>query len=245
MNGAAKVIAQQSFYGVDDRAATLMRIANFPDEVLPLLQLEALLAFKALQCYSRSAIVELGCYDGRSIELARSLDLRYVGVDINPQAIEYLRSRIAAEGLEERAEAVLADALDLDQWADRVRGRRPLIHLPFNFLGSFQSPLELLQTLCRVPNALLLISVFNTSGYATHVRRLYYSACGVGGLKITGGGRDAAVFTGDRHFFSRAFAPEELDCLFEECGADALLQKSNRLGTCVVVKPTDAIEVPL
>ncbi len=245
MNGsnAAKVVSQDSYYGSENHAATLMRIANFPDDVLSLLQLETLVAINAIQRYGCTAVVELGCYDGRSIELSRSLDLRYVGVDINPQAIRSLTRRIADEHLEGRAEAVLADALDLDQWADRVREQRPLIHLPFNFLGSFQSPLVLLNRLCRMPNAFLLISVFNTSRYTTDVRRRYYSACGVRDLKVTCGGLDAAIFTGERNFFSRAFAPEMLESLFEECGADTLLLSTNRLGICVVAKPLEAGEI--
>jgi len=34
-----------------------------------------------------------------------------------------------------------------------------------------------------------------------------------------------------------------LDTLLDECGVDTLLRKSNRLGTCVVVKPRDTGEV--
>jgi len=245
-NGAASVKAispRESYCGIDDHAATLMRVANFPDDILSLLQLEALVAFDALQCYRCDAIVELGCYDGRSIELSRSLDLPYVGVDIDPQAIESLRSRIAAEGLEGRAEAVLANALELDQWTGSMRAQRALIHLPFNFLGSFRNPSLLLERLCRVPGALLLISVFNTSDYTTLVRHRYYSACGVEALTITFGARETATFTGDRHFFSRGFTHDTLDRMIDECGADTLLRKSNRLGTCTVVKPRDANEV--
>lgn len=229
----------ESYYGIDDRAATLMRIANFPDDVLSLLQLEVLVAVNALQCYRCDAIVELGCYDGRSIELSRSLDLRYLGVDLDPRAIESLRNRIAAEGMEARAEAVVANALDLDQWAGRMRGQRSLIHLPFNFLGSFRAPAALLQRLCRVPRSLLFISVFNTSDYTTHVRHRYYTACGVGALTVSHSARDMVTFTGDRHFFSRAFTTDMLHDLFDECGIDTLLQMSNRLGTCVVAKPRD------
>jgi hypothetical protein len=231
-----------SYYGIDDRAAMLMRIANFPDEILSLLQLEALIAYNALQRYGCDSIVELGCYDGRSIELSRSFDLRYLGVDIDPHAIEILRKRIAGEGMDGRAEAIVANALDVDQWAGRIRGRRSLIHLPFNLLGSFRTPAMVLQRLSRLPGALLLISVFNTSDYCTHVRQRYYSACGVESLTLTRGARDAATFTGDRHFFSQAFTTDMLDRLFAECRIDTLLQMSNRLGTCVVVKSRDPRE---
>jgi hypothetical protein len=228
--------AETCFYGVDGRAALLMRIANFPDEVLPLLQLEAVVAFDAIQCYRCDALVELGCYDGRSVELARSLDVRYLGVDLDPRAIATLRTRIAAEGME-HAEAVVANALDVAHWVSRIGARRSLIHLPFNFLGGFRDPQKLLRRLCRVPGALILISVFNTSEYATHVRHRYYAACGVDPLVVTGGAREAVTFTGGRDFFSRAFTGESLYGLFAECGIEILLQRSNRLGTCLVTNP--------
>jgi len=233
----AELPNEDSFYGVDGRSGRLMRIANFPDEILSLLQLETLVAFKAIQCYRRDAIVELGCYDGRSVELTRTLDVRYLGVDLDPEAIAGLRARITAEGMEGRAEALAANALHLEQWTGRIRGQRCLIYLPFNFLGGFRDPRPLLQRLCRIPGALLLISVFNTSEYSTHVRHRYYSACGVDALTVTGGGREEVTFTGGRAFFSRAFTTDMLRGLFDECGIDTLLQANNRLGTVVVTKP--------
>jgi hypothetical protein len=229
-----------NYYEIDDCAAMMMRIGNFPDEVLSLLQLEALVSFNALLCYRCDGIVELGCYDGRSIELSRILGLRYLGVDLDPRAIESLRGRIAAEGMEARAEAVVANALDLDQWVGRIRAQRLLILLPFNFLGGFRNPTMLLQRLCRVPGALFLISVFNTSDYSTHIRRRYYSACGVEALTL--GALDNVIFTGGRHFFSQAFTTGQMRALFEECRIDTLMQMSNRLGTCVVVKPRNRSE---
>jgi len=128
-----------------------MRIANFPDDVLSLLQLEALVAFNAFQCYRYDAIVELGCYDGRSIELSRSLELPYLGVDLDPQAIENLRLRIVAEGIEGRAAAVVARRARSGS-VGRTRPHPALAHpSPLHFLGSFRAPAMLLQQLCRVP----------------------------------------------------------------------------------------------
>lgn len=233
----AEAAPDGDFYGADGRAALMMRIAHFPDELLPLLQLEALVASHALQCYRCDAIVELGCYDGRSVEISRSAGVRYLGVDLDQVAIASLRARIAAEGMEGRAEAVVANALHLEQWAGRVDAQRSLIQLPFNFLGGFRHPAVLLRKLCRVPGALLLISVFNTSEYSTRVRERYYTACGVDALTVTRGAKDSATFTGGRRFFSRAYTPDMLRLLFEECSIDPLYQLSNRLGTCVVARP--------
>jgi hypothetical protein len=226
----------ESYYGRPDRAAMVMRIANFPDEMLSFLQMEALVAYNAVQVYGCDGIVELGCYDGRSMELSRSLRLSYLGLDLDAQSIETLRSRIAAEAIEDRAAAFVANALDVDRWASKIRAERPLIHLPFNFLGGFRSPTTLLHRLRDVPGALLLVSMFSTSDYSTQVRRRYYSACGVEALAVSGCSEDTVTFTGERNFYSRAFTPDTLRALFEQCEIDMLLQMTNRLGICAVVK---------
>ena len=232
----------ENYYGFDGRAATMMRTANFPDEVVSFFQLEAVATLHAVQCYGCDTIVELGCYDGRSIELSRSLNLRYVGVDLDTEAIECLRNRIAAEGMEDRAEALVANVLDLEHWAGRIRGHRTLIHLPFNFLGGFRAPSTLLELLCQIPEAILLISVFNTSEYSTYVRHRYYTTCGVKSLRMTSGAGGSVIFSGDRHFFSQAFTTDMLYNMFKTCRIDPLFQKSNQLSTCMVVKPRDLRE---
>jgi hypothetical protein len=232
----ADTVHTGGFYDGNGDSAVMMRIANFPDEILSLLQMEALVAFNALQFYACDAIVELGCYDGRSFEISRSAGVRYLGVDLDGTAIASLQSRIIAEGLGRRAEAVNANALHIDQWAWRVRARRSLIQLPFNFLGGFRDPLPLLRRLSEIPRALLLISVFNTDEYSTRVRKRYYSACGVDKLTLADGSCDAVIFTGGHNFFSRAFTLESLHELLQEGGLDVLFEVSNRLGRCVVTR---------
>ncbi|RKH37619.1 class I SAM-dependent methyltransferase [Corallococcus sicarius] len=226
-----------NFYGAEDGSAAVMSVSNFPDEVFSLLQLEALVAFNAIQRYRRDALVELGCFDGRALEVSRSANIRYLGVDLDPEAISRLQARIAAEGLEGRAHAVSANALDVEQWLQKMPGERLLIHLPFNFLGGFRDPAALLRRLCSVPNALLLISVFNTSEYSTYIRQRYYVACGVEPLTLTHEERGGATFTGRRHFYSQGFTAGMLSVLFEECGMEMLWQMTNRLGACIVAMP--------
>ncbi|WP_164019633.1 methyltransferase domain-containing protein [Pyxidicoccus trucidator] len=240
----AEAAHDTNFYGAEDGSAMVMRVANFPNEVFSLLQLEALVAFNAIQRYRRDALVELGCFDGRTLEVSRSASVRYLGVDLDPEAISNLQARIVAEGLEGRANAVAANALDLQQWRHQVPGERLLIHLPFNFLGGFRDPAELLRQLGSVPNALLLVSVFNTSEYSTYIRQRYYAACGVEPLTITHGARGGVTFTGRRHFFSQGFTADMLSDLFEECGMELLWQMTNRLGTCVVAMPHRPKEEP-
>lgn len=225
------------FYHSKDASSLMMRLAHFPDEVLPLLQLDMLAALDALQCYDCESVVEFGCYDGRSLEVTRLAGVSYVGVDLDHTAIDALRKRISCEGLEGRARAVVADVLSPEEWLPAVPAGLSLVHLPFNFVGGFRDVPLLLRSVCRVPEMLLLITVFNTDDYTTSVRRRYYSACGVRSLAHTREGEDGVLFTGSQEFFSRALTPDALGGYFADCGIQLLWRKTNRIGTCVLARP--------
>ncbi|WP_164243020.1 class I SAM-dependent methyltransferase, partial [Stenotrophomonas maltophilia] len=123
-----------------------MTLANFPDDVLPLLQMESLMTFEAMAYLRCDALVELGCYDGRALEIARLLNARYLGVDLDQRAIETLRTRIEREGMSDRADTVVDDILNHTRRGASV-GSRALYLLPFNLLGNFREPKRLLDSL--------------------------------------------------------------------------------------------------
>jgi hypothetical protein len=236
-NDTAGRVHLDGFYHSKDASSLMMRLANFPDEVLPLLQLETLAALSALQCHACESVVEFGCYDGRALEVTRLADVSYVGVDLDETAIESLRRRIVSEGLEGRAGAMVADVLEPEEWLPMIPAGRSLVHLPFNFIGGFRDVPRLLRSVCRVPDMLLLITVFNTDDYTTSVRRRYYTACGVGALAHTHEAQSGVLFTGSMEFFSRALTPEALEGHLGECGLQVLWRKTNRIGTCILARP--------
>ncbi|MDU3294591.1 MAG: class I SAM-dependent methyltransferase [Pseudomonas aeruginosa] len=98
---------ESAFYELEFGPRTIMTLANFPDDVLPLLQMESLMTFEAMAYLRCDALVELGCYDGRALEIARLLNARYLGVDLDQRAIETLRTRIEREGMSDRADTVV------------------------------------------------------------------------------------------------------------------------------------------
>ena len=124
-----------------------MTLANFPDDVLPLLQMESLMTFEAMAYLRCDALVELGCYDGRALEIARLLNARYLGVDLDQRAIETLRTRIEREGMSDRA----------TRWSTTSsttpgavpRSARAHSTCPFNLLGNFREPKRLLDSLAE------------------------------------------------------------------------------------------------
>ncbi|MGV8604700.1 class I SAM-dependent methyltransferase, partial [Pseudomonas aeruginosa] len=145
---------------------TIMTLANFPDDVLPLLQMESLMTFEAMAYLRCDALVELGCYDGRAPEIARLLKARYLGVDLDQRAIETLRKRLKRGGMSDRA------VLNHTRRGASV-GSRSLYLLPFNLLGNFREPKRLLDSLAERSVA-AVVSVFGDSAEATRVRQSYY-----------------------------------------------------------------------
>jgi hypothetical protein len=240
-NPPADLTHPNGYYGCNDRASLMMRVSNFPDEVLPLLQLETLTALSAVERYGCQSIVEFGCFDGRSLEVARLADVDYVGIDLNQSGIETLRQRISCEELDGRATAIVADALKPGEWVDKIPDGRALVHLPFNFVGGFRNVPELLRSVAVVPDMMLLITIFNTDAYTTSVRRRYYTACGVNSLKLTHGESGGVVFTGSADFFSHSPSPEALRKCLADCGIDVIAERANRVGRCFLAAPRDSM----
>ncbi len=80
---------------------------------------------QAASRYGCTTLVELGCYDGRSLEVARAAGTDYLGVDVNAAAVERVCRRIADEGLHGRARAVVGDAMRCADWLGELDGGRP------------------------------------------------------------------------------------------------------------------------
>jgi len=223
-----------SFYERSSAAATIMTLANFPDDVLPLLQMEALTAFEAMSFLECTALVEMGCYDGRALEIARMLGTRYLGVDLDARAIDTLRARILREGFADRAHTIVDDVRNHDTWAPALLGEKPLYLLPFNLLGNFPDPAAMLGSLSATAGA-AVISVFGESDEATRVRQAYYSRCGV---RMLDHGRTAdggVLFTGDGGFYSESYTDDGFRALLIGSGLAVVRMTTNSLGYCATV----------
>ncbi|AEW95631.1 MULTISPECIES: hypothetical protein [Streptomycetaceae] len=224
----------QSFYR-DGGAGAIMRAAHFPDELLSFLQMEGLAVLDAASRNGCDSLVELGCYDGRSLEVARAAGIGYLGVDVSHGAVAALERRIADEGLTGRAAGVVGDILCPDGWRSAVPGRRPLQLLPFNLAGNLAEPEKAVAGLREV-GELAVISVFNDEPWTTEVRRAYYTACGITVLEEVRGAYGGVLFRGVGGFRSQSFGTEGMAALLDAAGASAVGTRTNRLGRCVTVR---------
>ncbi|MBP1035092.1 class I SAM-dependent methyltransferase [Serratia fonticola] len=223
-----------AFYEQDSGATTIMTLANFPDEVLPLLQMESLITYEAMIYFRCELLVELGCYDGRALEIARLLNTRYLGIDLNPRAIQLLRIRIEREGMTDRADTIIGDVLVHTTRGQTLIDSRTLCLLPFNLLGNFRDPTPLLKQLAML-NVTAVICVFSNSSEATRVRQDYYLRCGVQQLERHPL-EDGMVFTGARGFYSRSYTRESFHALLAQCGLTIVRASESLLAYCATVK---------
>ncbi|MBW8739243.1 MAG: methyltransferase domain-containing protein [Streptomyces turgidiscabies] len=226
--------SSEEFYSARG-AAAIMRAAHFPDEILFFLQMESLVTLGAAARHGCDALVEFGCYDGRALEVARAAGVDYLGVDVNDSAIAALRQRISDEALEGQAETIIGNVLKKETWAYKLPGVRPLYLLPFNLIGNFPEPVEVLRSL-RSAGGTAVVSVFNEAPWTTEVRREYYAACGIETLERNEGSHGGVLFRGADGFRSHSFSAEGVSSLLRACGALALEETANRYGRCITVR---------
>ncbi|MGI5261702.1 hypothetical protein [Streptomyces angustmyceticus] len=212
-----------------------MRAAHFPDEVLFFLQMESLVTLGAAARYGCDALVEFGCYDGRALEVARAAGVDYLGVDVNGRAITALRRRINDEALEGKAETLIGNVLKPETWSHQLSGSRPLYLLPFNLIGNFPEPEQVLHSV-RSVGGTAVISVFNEAPWTTEVRREYYAACGIEMLEQDEGSHGGVLFRGADGFRSQSFSTDGMSALLRACGARVVEETANRYGRCLTVR---------
>lgn len=235
LNSNISLHRESAFYEQDSGATTIMTLANFPDDVLPLLQMESLMTFEAMAYFRCDVLVELGCYDGRALEIARLLNARYLGVDLNQRAIQLLQDRIEREGMADRAGTLVGDVLNHIDCGHAPLGAKELYLLPFNLLGNFRDPTRLLKSLAA-RNVAAVICVFGDSLEASCVRQRYYLKCGVERLERHSQA-DGMIFTGVDGFYSRSYSKAALHSLLTECGLTIIRTSSNLFAHCATVLP--------
>lgn len=221
------------FYEQEEMSSAIMSLSNMPDGILSLLQMETLAAYEAAS-YGCTALVELGCYDGRALEVARFTGVRYVGADIDQSAIDMLSERISKEGLTGSASGLVDDVLGHELWDRALLGVHPLYVVPFNLLGNFRHPERFVQSLASVGGS-AVVSVFNDGPDAGVVRRAYYSRCGVMALRSEPMADGGVLFNGEDGFYSRSYTEESFRRLLVENKTEVVAFRQNLLGFCATV----------
>lgn len=172
-NSASQQI-NRSIY-LDDEGIRLMRPEYFTAGVRRFHDLEKLFYLDLLGDEKYSLIIEVGCSSYRLIGVKPPC-CDYLGVDINPPKERRLPQKRGAV-IQCEANRFFNKNAFLNRVAQKYSGR-VLCILPFNFLGTMDSPLQFLKNVCQAPFDLAL-SVFGTEEIATDARLEYYRLCGI------------------------------------------------------------------
>jgi hypothetical protein len=221
------------FYAEAEESDAIMRAANFPNEMLCFLQQEALVVAEALRQFRCDSLVELGCYDGRLLQVARMAQVSYFGVDLSSTAVAALRDKIVREGLAGLGNAFVGDITAPHAWLHRISGSKPLFAFPFNLFGTLKDPPAVVDEL-RGGNRFGVVSVFNSRDSTTMMRNEYYAACGIKGLRREPAPYNGVRFRGGDGFVSQSFGHDQVGSLMADCGVRVLDSRKNRLGQCLV-----------
>lgn len=155
-------------------------------------------------------IIEVGCSRGHNAHWLSKLCRRYVGVDINKDAISDAKTTyIGAEGIEFHCTPVenLISVLKPDE--DRLRRR--VVLFPFNLFGNFVNITGLLSALENSSlDVDLAMSNFNTKSCTTIGRYKYYVNCfGDSPIRVYDA-EQGVLFKAGQSFQSIAYNPEYL-----------------------------------
>ena len=182
----------------DTSADRLMDPANHLDDIALFIRTEREMIETLAPLLDR--IVELGCMDGRYLELAARYGVRYVGVDLVPRHVQTGRLRARALGLGEpdvvfrqgdaqRVHVTLAD-LALDGSAERN-----LLLFPFGLFGALPDVDDAAASLGRLGWPFLL-SLYQPGDRMTAARRRYYARCGYEAIRVVRDRRGVWLTTG-------------------------------------------------
>jgi len=169
----------------DPSADRLMDPANHPDDVALFMRHER----EALGALAPriDRLVEVGCMDGRYLELAVRHGARYVGVDLVTRHVEAARLRARGLGLDEPAVVFRqGDAQRLGPTLSGLAGRpggRDLVVLPFGLFGALPDVDEAAAGLAELGWPFFL-SLYRPTERMTAARRQYYVRCGYDGIRV-------------------------------------------------------------
>ena len=193
------------FYATSGDANRIMDPTCFSPEIAQFIGdeqrfVENFLAHERYEC-----VVEVGCHAGRNCCWLSRLCGTYVGIDIDPRAIERARAEHQAPGKVEffcaTAESLLSNVLTQE---NHPHPRYTAVLYPFNLFGNFIGVKQLLRTLDAM-NVDVALSNFNTKSATTIGRYKYYANCFDKATIRVFDGEQGVLFKAGRHFQSIAY----------------------------------------
>ena len=172
-----------SFYGTKD-GNKLVDENNYPDSIKEYLKKEKELLEKYLEDYD--LLIEVGCMEGRNIDVALNMKKKYIGIDIIESYISIVNEMINKRGLNSISEAFCLDANYLKRLISLSRlykDSKSLIYFPFNSFGNMDNPNKVLSNFNYLYNSDFVIFTYDIDDYSNFEREKYYENCNYDNLR--------------------------------------------------------------
>ncbi len=164
----------KKFYDLEG-GENLVNANNYPLEIIDYLQDEKQVIIDNLRKRGYEGMLEIGCMEGRNLDVASKLGIKYIGIDIVKRFIESTNKKISVGGVNGFAKICdVKEIANLSQLLDSSF----LGIFPFNSFGNVDSPKEALVSLSK-KNLDILILTYKTTERAVSVREKYLNSCGL------------------------------------------------------------------
>lgn len=172
------------FYGTDE-GNKLINEDNYPKSIIDYLYKEREFLIEVLKEFE--VLVEVGCMEGRNMDLSQELNKYYVGIDIVDSYIQSLDKKIKSKEIYDFCEAYCLDANKLKEiknLSEFIKKYKSLFYFPFNSFGNMDNPQNVISNMVHLDNSRSLIFSYDTDDYSTNERKKYYENCSFDNLRI-------------------------------------------------------------
>ncbi|MDD4614902.1 MAG: class I SAM-dependent methyltransferase [Caldisericia bacterium] len=150
-------------------------------------------------------MIEVGCMNGRNLEIANELKIKYLGIDIVERFVKEANKKIDTLNLD--AIAIRCDAKCLNKIKNHF-SKHFLAIFPFNSFGNIQDPQKVLNSTYK--NKLdTLILTYKTDIKTTKIRKKYLENTLFEKIKKRSS-KKGVLFTSNKGLFSYAYSAEEI-----------------------------------
>lgn len=179
----------------------LIRNCNYSSEIIEYLKEEKKVISVILKQKPYEGMLEVGCMNGRNLDIACDLDISYIGIDLVKRFILQTNQKIKSMSIP--AIARQCDVKSLYKISNLL-SPKILSVFPFNSFGNIDEPVKALKAVC-LQNLDSLILTYKTDKLSTDFREEYLINSGMRGLKMKKTGK-GVLFTSIDDLCSYAYS---------------------------------------
>lgn len=154
----------------------LIKKSFYPKEIVSFLDKEKEIVKDELRNFD--LLFEVGCMEGRYLDVALSENKKYYGIDVVERYVEMGQEILSKKELPANDFTIkIADAASLDEIFIKNNLSKALIVFPFNSFGNMVNMKDVIKSLATAKRSFLIFT-YATDEFSNNARLDYYKNCG-------------------------------------------------------------------